>query len=206
MEIITRQEAIAQGLRRYFTGKPCKHGHVAERSTHKRRCVGCAAADSKARYHAKLKHDPGFMAEARQRAAAWFHDNHDHALQTRKDNYLANRDARREQKKAYYCENKHIFMESSAARKARVRRATPPWCDRSAIAAVYKVRVQKTKQTGVEHHVDHIVPLLGRNVCGLHVPWNLQVITAEENLAKNNKMPEEFYGPDHTPPTWQGGD
>jgi len=45
-----------------------------------------------------------------------------------------------------------------------------------------------TKITGERYVVDHIIPLISPEVCGLHVPWNLRVITQEENLKKSNKI------------------
>jgi len=67
-------------------------------------------------------------------------------------------------------------------------KAKPAWLPRLALDEVYAKRREVSERTGVEHHVDHIVPLHGKTVCGLHVPWNLQVLPAKENHTKNDRL------------------
>lgn len=64
--------------------------------------------------------------------------------------------------------------------------ATPGWAQFEEIRAKYEERDRIIRETGIPHHVDHIIPLQGKLVCGLHVAANLRVITAKENLAKKN--------------------
>jgi hypothetical protein len=77
---------------------------------------------------------------------------------------------------------------AASKRREAVLHATPPWVDPVSFYPIYRERVIKTRDTGVLHHVDHIVPLRGKKVSGLHVPWNLQVIPAVENLRKGNRF------------------
>jgi hypothetical protein len=77
-------------------------------------------------------------------------------------------------------------------RHAAKLRATPFWSQQAEIEALYEKARRLTDETGIEHHVDHIVPLRGRNVCGLHVIANLRVITAQQNKRKSNRLLEEL--------------
>lgn len=72
----------------------------------------------------------------------------------------------------------------------RVRQATPAWLskeDKQKINALYMEAVTKQLAEGRVYHVDHAMPLNGRDVCGLHVPWNLQILVAVDNCRKGNK-------------------
>ncbi|MDN8068793.1 hypothetical protein [Burkholderia vietnamiensis] len=72
-------------------------------------------------------------------------------------------------------------------RRARERRATPPWLSplqRLAISALYLLATTATRATGEQYVVDHIVPLDGKLVCGLHVHWNMRVTHWRENAVK----------------------
>jgi hypothetical protein len=85
--------------------------------------------------------------------------------------------------------SKSTFYTSK--RRAAKLTATPPWLDEILLAQIqwyYAAAKMMTETSGVIHHVDHIHPLQGQGFSGLHVPWNLQVIPASENIKKNNKL------------------
>lgn len=76
-------------------------------------------------------------------------------------------------------------------RRAMQKRAYPKFADKQILEKIYKYAKQLNNQ-GFNIHVDHIVPLSGRTVSGLHVEWNLQIISAKENLTKNNALLDPF--------------
>ena len=107
-----------------------------------------------------------------------------------------NRDKRRLYLRKHYSRNKPEYVARCAMYRASKMNATPPWLTpihMAQIQEMYDVAFAKSVQTGVKHHVDHIHPLQGDNFSGLHVPWNLQVIEAFENLSKGNRLPVDDF-------------
>jgi hypothetical protein len=184
----TRAEAKATGAKYYFTGEPCKHGHIAPRKT-KGACVECLkvewtqAAETRAEYFREYNR----KEDVREKKHDWYLGNREQVIQA-----AATRPAAvlREYRNAWKEANKTQVLADNKVRRRKHRDATPPWLTRrqkSEIRQLYQIAITMTQTTGEQYVVDHIVPLRGESVCGLHVPWNLRVITQEENLKKSNK-------------------
>ena len=145
-----------------------------------------------------------------RQAAARYRENRDAILAKAKAEYAAVRETKIAIEKARYAalspEKKQAKIARASQRdkanpaQARVRcslrrkrhqSATPSWLTKEqkrAIKAVYAAAIQATEATGILYHVDHIVPLANPAVCGLHVPWNLRILSASENIEKGNRV------------------
>ena len=112
----------------------------------------------------------------------WYDNNREVILEDQRDYYQANKEAILKRQRT----NRSPRLLSTSK---KVRVATPPWLtdgQKQSVMDIYYTAKMLTKVLGTVYHVDHIVPLKGKNVCGLHVPWNLRVIPASENLSKGN--------------------
>ena len=185
----TREEAKATGATHYYTGKPCKHGHIALRKT-KGSCIEClkiewqTSNESRAEYFKKYnKRD-----DTKDRKNDWYQANRDAVIARAKTRPI---EKLREYRNTWKENNIVQVRADTKARRRKHREATPPWLTRkqkTEIRQLYQIAITMTKTTGEQYVVDHIVPLRSPDVCGLHVPWNLRVITQEENLKKLNKL------------------
>lgn len=126
----------------------------------------------------------------RQNAKKWSQDNSDRV----KENKRAWREKNRARLNALIAEyrksNPGIRGAERAARRVREKGQRIPLTadQRRQIRDIYKKCKQISAETGILHHVDHIMPLAGKNCSGLHVPWNLQIIPAVDNVRKSNKV------------------
>jgi len=145
-----QQEALEKGVLYYFTGKPCKHGHVAKRYVTNKTCVMCQGTNS-------LQWRGSNRDKEQKRISQWRKTNPDKRCAT------------------------------EAKRRANKKNATPFWANQEKIKRFYAKSKKFEQLTGIIHHVDHIYPLKSDFLCGLHVENNLQVLTAEKNISKNNR-------------------
>jgi 5-methylcytosine-specific restriction endonuclease McrA len=185
----TRSEAKAQGAKYYFTGEPCKHGHVAPRKT-KGACVECLkvewteALTKRADYYANYNKSPTGVKAKRD----YYAKNKTYVIARAQARTVAQKNT---YKKKYKAANPDLYKELVSVRRRRFRDATPPWLSaeqKLEIRFHYRMAIALSRATKIPHAVDHIIPLQGEGVCGLHVPWNMEVITQEENLKKSNKV------------------
>jgi len=193
-------------LKIYFTGKPCKKGHISPRYTIKSSCIECLKISAinrkekikqynKERYHSL---SPEKLEMERIRLRNYNRDaynkNPDKFRKRARDFHQNNKEKRHAYKKEWSIKNyqKIIDYRQIAENKAKSRfftsrrRAsfrTPIWANLEKIKFIYA-------NTPIGHHVDHIVPLFGKHgglniVCGLHCEENLQYLLASENQSKN---------------------
>jgi hypothetical protein len=158
-----RQEAALKGDVFYFTGKPCKHGHTAQRRTVNGCCTKCEEVknNSKQRKEYMSIYADEKRSKIREIASRWQKNN------------------------------KGKVNANTAIRHSSKLLRTPTWLtdeEKQRIKCYYQLSAMRTRESGIPWNVDHIVPLQGENVSGLHVPWNLQVIPASVNFKKKNNF------------------
>lgn len=106
----------------------------------------------------------------------------------RRTYYHENKDAERRKNREWRLKNPARNAHKSMMYEARKRQAMPSWADKAAIFAVYEKCADMNKNSAIKYQVDHIYPLCSPVMCGLHVHYNLQIIPAEENQRKSNKV------------------
>jgi hypothetical protein len=160
-------------------------------------CNACNTTKNTTEFYIKRSSSGGLMSKCKECSKAakrkWAKENRE--LLREYDKKYYEREDRKEYMKAYLSnhmkENKAQWNARSAKRRASKLQRTPEWLTDDhlwMIEEVYELAQLRSKVTGVDHHVDHVVPLRGKTVSGLHVPWNLQVIPWYENLSKSNGL------------------
>lgn len=160
------------------------------------RCESCRAELRRIYYEA---HQDEILVKAKQYGEDNRERRSEYNRQYRNDNIAKVLDLQRDWRirnpgwstKAYRKDTGRGLAKTRKHQAAKLR-ALPPWADLEKIESVYVEAARLTEETGIKHQVDHQIPLQGKNVCGLHVHYNLEILTAVENMAKKNRTPEEY--------------
>ena len=179
-----------KGLSRFVRSVRSKSGHLS-------RCLLCyritqnAYREKNKERCNKLSNDRYYRNKEKRIASTmrWRNKNLDRVNEYRRS--WSKGDGARKTKRTWNQANRHRCNAYTAKRRSSKLKATPKWLTKEQLnqmQRVYQKAIDLTQQTGIPHDVDHIVPLQGKGVRGLHVPWNLQILTASENRRKWNQV------------------
>lgn len=158
--------------------------------SNKKICCGCKQSKLLNEFHYSKAHKQGRSPRCKscgiQISSQWYRNNKD-----RKRIYDAKRRAEkwhlyREASKRFRINNPSAKNADTQTRRAFMRGAFPKWANAFFIKEIYALAALRTRTCGQRWVVDHIIPLRGKHVCGLHVENNLQVILETENRKKRN--------------------
>lgn len=169
--------------------KQCKSAYYGENKERQNANTKAWYQENKERHRelTSRRYQDNKESESAKRKAR-YQQNKDKENATNNAWYEANRDKKLAKGREWYSNNKALVNASTTKRRLAKLQRTPPWADMSAIAEFYVEAKRLEELTGIQFHVDHIVPLQGELVSGLHVPANLQLLPAHENLSKSNSF------------------
>lgn len=181
-KIISKKEAIESNLVRYYTGLPCPKNHYDERYTSNGGCVVCS-------------YEEQVTEHAKKRYNKWYIENRERKLEKckeyNKQNYLKKKEYINEWKKNNKDKISVYSLRANSRRLVNIEKSAP--LVDSEFFELFTFEIEDKRKyleaiTKTKWNVDHIVPLKGKTVCGLHVPCNMQLLPRIENLRKGNRV------------------